>query len=93
MRTPIYKFNTIHTQNRLIKHEINTDPSCLVNALSPWLCFSYGALLSRNFIIVVFVFVFICVHLIQVRACCPLDIEHIISIHNTSNTKLVVVHN
>ena len=35
---------------------------------------------------------FSCVHLIQKRAYCPLDIEHvIISIHNTSNTELVVV--
>jgi len=39
-----------------------------------------------------FLFQFICVHLIQVRAYCPLDIEHvIISVHNTRNTKLVVV--
>jgi len=37
VRTIIYKFNTIHTQNRLIKLEINTDPSCLADTLSPWL--------------------------------------------------------
>jgi hypothetical protein len=53
VRTLICKFNTIHTQNRLIKHEINTDHPCLANALLPWLCFSYRALLSRNFIIIV----------------------------------------
>lgn len=52
MLTLIYKFNEIHTQNRLIKHEINSNPPCLANALSPWLCYSYCALLSRNFIII-----------------------------------------
>jgi len=36
VRTLIYKFNPVHTQNRLIKHEINTDPPCLACALS-WL--------------------------------------------------------
>ena len=35
-----------------------------------------------------FLFLFICVHLIQVRAYCPLDIEHVIIIvHNTKQYK------